>query len=199
LDKLSSLKNIYQGDYMKKVNFVCLIALVLALFAVSCGGSPQRIEDPNVPEWLNDLPPEDVLWGIGSAKQSSDQMSMTTAEGRARTGLARQLTLKVEAMLTDYMRDAGTVGSQTALSLQEDVSRQVTSLELNGARPIKRWKAPDGTWWYLVEYKVSDAKAALSNVFNSEAAQYAEFKADEALRMLDAQLAKSEKPVPVYE
>jgi hypothetical protein len=102
-------------------------------------------------------------------------------------------------MFTDYMRDAGTVGSQTALSLQEDVSRQVTSMQLNGARPIKRWKAPDGTWWYLVEYKISDARAAMNDVFNSEAAQFAEFKADQALQMLDAQLAKSEKPTPVTE
>jgi hypothetical protein len=136
---------------------------------------------------------------VGAAKQSSEQMSMTVAEARARTGIARQLTIQVEAMLTDYMRDAGTVGSQTALSLQEDVSRQITSLQLNGARPLKRWKAPDATWWYLVEYKVSDAKAAISDVFNSEAAQFAEFKADEALRLLDAQLAKNEKPVPVTE
>ncbi|MDR0718939.1 MAG: LPP20 family lipoprotein, partial [Treponema sp.] len=166
---------------MKKRNFLWFTALALALLAAGCGGSPaQRIDDPNIPEWINDLPPEDVLWGIGSAKQSSDQMAMTIAEARARTSLARILNVKVEAMLIDYMRDAGTVGSQTALALQQDVSDQVTSLELNGARPIKRWKAPDGTWWYLVEYKGSDAKAALSNVFNSEAAQFAEFKADEA-------------------
>jgi hypothetical protein len=153
--------------------------------------------DPNSPEWLNDFPPEDVIWGIGSAKQSSDALSMSTAETRARTAIARQLNAKVDAMFTDYMRDAGTVGSQTALSLQEDVSRQVTSLQLNGARPVKRWKAPDGTWWYLVEYKLSDAKAALSNVIDSEAARFAEFKAEEALKMLDAQLAKNEKPIAV--
>jgi hypothetical protein len=186
---------------MKKRNGMIFAALALALLAASCGGAPapQQTGDPNLPEWINDFAPEDVLWGIGTAKQSSDQMSMTTAEARGRTSIARQLNSKVDAMFTDYMRDAGTVGSQTALSLQEDVSRQVTSMQLNGARPIKRWKAPDTTWWYLVEYKVSDAKAAISAVFNSEAAQFAEFKADEALRMLDAQLAKNEKPVPVTE
>ncbi|MDR1248973.1 MAG: LPP20 family lipoprotein [Treponema sp.] len=185
---------------MKKGFSICFTAIAVVLFAVSCRGSPeQRIDDPNLPEWLNDFAPEDVIWGIGSARQSSDSMSMTTAEARARTGVARQLDTKVEAMFTDYMRDAGTVGSQTALSLQEDVSRQITSMQLNGAQPVKRWKAPDNTWWYLVEYKISDAKAALASVFTSEEARYAEFKADEALRMLDAQLAKREKPVQVYD
>jgi hypothetical protein len=185
---------------MKNLSFLFVTALVAALL-LSCGGAPDpnRVNDPNVPEWINDFAPEDSLWGIGSAKQSSEQMSMTTAEARARTSIARQLNTKVDAMFTDYMRDAGTVGSQAALSLQEDVSRQITSMQLNGARPIKRWKSPDTTWWCLVEYKISDAKAAMSAVFDSEAARYAEFKADEALRMLDEQLAKSEKPLPVGE
>jgi hypothetical protein len=184
---------------MKRSLSICFMAIAVVLLAASCGGSPDAEQDPNIPVWLNDFPPEDALWGIGSAKQSSGQLSMNTAEARARTSIARQLNVKVDAMFTDYMRDAGTVGSQTALSLQEDVSRQITSMQLNGSRPIKRWQAPDDTWWYLVEYKISDARAALAPMFTSEEARYAEFKAEEALRMLDAQLAKQEKPVPVYE
>jgi hypothetical protein len=185
---------------MKKGLSMCLMAIALVVLAASCGGAPAaQQQDPNSPPWLNDFPPEDALWGIGSAKQSSAQLAMNTAEARARTSIARQLNTKVDAMFTDYMRDAGTTGSQTALSLQEDVSRQITSMQLNGARPIQRWPAPDGTWWYLVEYKISDAKEALAPMFTSEEARYAEFKAEEALRMLDDQLAKREKPVPVYE
>jgi hypothetical protein len=184
---------------MKKGLSICCTVIAVVLLAASCGSAPAAQQDQNSPPWLNDFPPEDALWGIGSARQSSAQMSMNTAEARARTSVARQLNTKVDAMFTDYMRDAGTVGSQTALSLQEDVSRQITSMQLNGARPIQRWQAPDGTWWYLVEYKISDAKAALAPVFTSEEARYAEFKADEALRMLDSQLAKQEKPVPVFE
>jgi hypothetical protein len=185
---------------MKKGLSICFMAIAIVLLAASCGGSPeQRIDDPNMPEWLNDFAPEDVIWGIGSAKQSSDQMSMITAEARGRVGVARQLNAKVDAMFTDYNRDAGTVCSQTALALQENISREITSMQLNGARPVKRWKAPDGAWWYLVEYRISDAKAALAPMFTSEEARYAEFKADEALRMLDDQLAKREKAVPVYE
>jgi hypothetical protein len=175
------------------------MVIAIVLLAASCAAAPPPQQESNTPSWLNDFPPEDALWGIGSAKQSSEQMSMTTAEARARTSVARQLNAKVDAMFTDYMRDAGTVGSQTALSLQEDVSRQITSMQLNGARPVQRWKAPDGTWWFLVEYKLSDARAALAPMFASEEASYAEFKADEALRRLDSQLARQEKPVPVSE
>jgi hypothetical protein len=182
---------------MKKGISICFMAIAIVLLAVSCGGTPAPQQDSTTPPWLNDIAPEDVLWGIGIAKQSSEQMSMTTAEARARTSVARQLSTKVDDMFTDYNRDAGTVGNQTALALQENISRLVTSMQLNGSRPIQRWKAPDGTYWSLVEYKISDAKAALAPMFTSEEARYAEFKADEALRMLDAQLAKREKPVQV--
>jgi hypothetical protein len=178
---------------MKKGLFLCFTVLTVALLAVSCNSAPSAHE-ADFPPWLNDFPPEDAIWGIGSAKQSSEQMSMTTAEVRARTSIARQLNTRVENMFTDYNRDAGTLGDQASLSLQEDVSRLVTSMQLNGSKPIQRWKAPDNTWWYLVEYTKADAQAAIKNVIDSEAAQFAEFKTDQALKMLDAQLAKNEKP-----
>jgi hypothetical protein len=185
---------------MKKGFCVCFMVLASTMLVLSCKGAPSaHLQDPNSPPWLSDFPPDGMIWGIGSAKQSSDEFSRTTAEVRARTSVARQLSAKVDAMFNDYMRDAGTVDNQTALSLQENVSRQVTSLQLNGVRPIKRWKAPNGTWWYMVEYNAADAKTVLAPVFTSEEANYAEFKAEEALRMMDAQLSKNEKPIPVSE
>jgi hypothetical protein len=184
---------------MKKGLFLCLTVFAAAVLAVSCSSAPAAPQqDPNSPPWLNDFPPEDAIWGIGIAKQSSEQMSMTMAETRARAGIARQLNARIEDMITDYNRDAGTVASQAALSLQEVVTRQVTSMQLNGTKPLQRWKAPDGTYWFLLSYSKADAQKTLSELINntvdSEAARYAEFKADEALRMLDAQLAKNTKP-----
>ncbi|HCC37609.1 MAG TPA: hypothetical protein DEQ14_08325 [Treponema sp.] len=180
---------------MKKA---CSILLVLALIvmAVSCGTAPAAATSSGpetTPAWLNDFPPEDAIWGIGSAKQSSESMSMTTAEARARVSIARQMNTKVQAMFTDYNLDAGNVDSQASSSMQEDVSRQITNMDVSGARPIQRWKSPDGTWWYLVEFKKSDAKSAVASILGNEEAAFAQFKAQQALDMLDTQLAKSEK------
>ena len=171
------------------------MAVLAVLVLAGCASAP--VQDPNTPPWLNDLPPAGYFWGIGIAKQSSEQQSMTFAEARARTAIARQLDTLVQAMLTDYNRDAGTVGSQASLSLQEDVARQITNLRLSGAQPIQRWKAPDGTWWYLVQYAKPDAKRDIAAIFDSEAARYAEFKANEALRMMDSHLSKTEAPLQV--
>jgi type IV secretory pathway TrbL component len=100
-------------------------------------------------------------------------------------------------MFTDYNLDAGNVNAQANSSLQEDVSRQITNMDVSGARPIKRWEAPDGTWWFLVELKKSDAKTTVASILGNQEAAFAQFKAQQALDMLDAQLAKSEKPIQV--
>jgi|TergutMp193P3_1026864.scaffolds.fasta_scaffold61777_2 hypothetical protein len=188
---------------MKKLNvvFAVMIIAAMGIGAAACGTTTAAASSPsgpvNTPDWLNDFPPEDALWGIGTAKQSSASMSMTTAEARARVAIARQLDTKVQAMFTDYNLDAGNAGSQANVSMQEDVSRQITNMNVSGARAIKRWQAPDGTWWYLVEFKKSDAKAAVAGILGNEQAAFAQFKAQQALGMLDAQLAKNEKPLQV--
>jgi len=189
---------------MKKISLVLLVLALSLAMVVSCGttaaataAAPAGAGPTTTPDWINDFPPEDAIWGIGIAKQSSASMSMTTAEARARVSIARQLNTKVQAMFTDYNLDAGNAGKQASTSLQEDVSRQITNMDVSGARPIKRWQAPDGTWWYLVEFKKSDAKNSVNSILKNEEAQYAQFKTQQALQMLDAQLAKNEKPVQV--
>jgi len=185
---------------MKKFS---LILLVLAVGFAFAGCATKKEAKPSlgsatdVPSWLNDFPPDDVIWGIGIAKQSSESMSMTTAEARARVAIARQLETKVQAMFTDYNLDAGNVKNQANSSLQEDVSRQITNVDISGAKPIKRWKGADGTWWYLVEMKKSDAKDKLTSIIKNEEAAYAQFKAQQALQMLDKQLGKSDAPLQV--
>jgi hypothetical protein len=186
---------------MKKL-FIVLVCL-LAVLAAACNSTSKArttVQDPNTPEWLNDFPPEDVLWGIGVAKQSSENMSMTMAESRARQNIAFQLSTEVEAMITDYARDAGTINDEASLQLAQTVGRQITQTTLSGVSPLKRWKASDGTWWYLVQLKKSDAARVAAGIIDNEAARYAEFKAMEALKMMDTQLAKkNDKPVPVTE
>ena len=182
---------------MKKISLILLV-LSLAFALMSCASKqPAAGSATDVPPWLNEFPPQDAIWGIGSAKQSSPSMSMTTAEARARVAIARQLQTKVQAMFTDYNLDAGNSKSQANTSLQEDVSRQITNMDVSGARPIQRWQGKDGTWWCLVEMKKSDARAQVSSILKNEEAAFAQFKTQQALQILDQQLAKQEGTVVV--
>jgi GH24 family phage-related lysozyme (muramidase) len=186
---------------MKKFSLalLCLAALFVAC-ASAPGASGSSGGRGDTPEWLNEFPPEDAMWGIGAAKQSTESLSMTMAEARARQSIAQQLSTRARGMITDFARDAGSGASQSSTQLAEAVSRQLTEAELTGATPIRRWKGPDGTWWYLVQYPKAEAAKTAAGVVDTEAARYAEFKAMDALRMMDAELAASrEKAVPVTE
>jgi hypothetical protein len=185
---MSSRKN-YKEFFMKKA---CLILLVLAIgIAMSCTSGPAAVNTSGMPSWVNDIPPEDALWGIGVAKMADMSMQLTTSEERGRVAIARQLDSKVQAMFTDYNLAAGPAGNQATTSLQENVSRNITNMNVSGARAIKR-ETIDGSTWTLVEYKKSDAKTAVASLLRNEEAAYAQFKAQQALDMLDAQLAKNE-------
>jgi hypothetical protein len=184
---------------MKRV-YSILLVLPLVCMIAACGSKPATSTTTGpttTPEWLNDRPPEDVIWGIGVAKQSSPSMSMTTAEARGRVAIARLLSTEVQAMFTDYNLDAGNVNNQANASLQEDVSRQVTDMDVSGASVVKRWESPDGTWWFLVEMKKSDIRNTVASILGNQEAAFAQFKAQQALQMLDAQLDKNERPVQV--
>jgi len=184
----------------KNLSILLTISLIFALTACVTTTTGTASTGPSsTPGWLNDLPPSDIIWGIGTAKQSSPSMTMTTAEARAKTAVARQLDTLVKAMFTDYNLDAGNVNNQANSSLQEDVSRQVTNINLSGASPIKRWQANDGTWWFLVEYKKAEARSAIASILNNEEAAFAQFKTQQALQILDAQLAKNQRPLQVSE
>ena len=186
---------------IKAVAAIAVLAL-LGLVVVGCGSSPQTsggsapatAQDPTMPPWIDDLPPEDVLWGIGAAKQSSISMARTTARSRAVVDIARQIDSRVKAMFTDYNRDAGTSGSQANLSLQEDVNRTLTDVDLSGTETNANWTAPDGTYWIRVSYPKANLLKTAEQIFVSEAARYAEFKADQALAIMENELSRSERP-----
>jgi hypothetical protein len=187
---------------MKKSHSVCFVLLAVIL-VMGCASKPDSSyagsENPNVPEFvLNPPTAEDAIFGTGSAKLSSTNLSIAAAEARARQSLAFTLQSHVQAMIVDYARDAGNEGNKASLELVETVGRQLTDATLTGATVVKREQTPDGAFWVLMSYKKSDAARTAAAIIDSEAARYAEFKAMEALKMMDTQLSKSTiPPVPV--
>jgi hypothetical protein len=174
-------------------------SLVFAIFILGCASGPAAVNEgpTEVPEWVLNPPAQtgDVIYGIGSAKLSSTNQSMTFAAARARQSLAFQISTNVQAMLTDYARDAGTTNDTTALQLSEQVGRQLTDTKLVGATPVKQEQTKDGTWWALISYNKNEAAKLAADVIDNEAARYAEFKSMEALKLMDQQLDRiSTKP-----
>ena len=188
---------------MKK-GLVSILILIFAFFVFSCGSSPAPgVSDPTMPPWVNEQPPEDMLWGIGVSSNAQPQMRLTMADSGGRADLARQLQTLAQGMVTDYSREAGGLSNAAVMQFQESVSRQIAQATLQGAVRDVMWTTPDNkTLWVRLKMSKADAARSAANetqkAVDSEAARYAEFKAMDALKMMEMQLNRnSTSPQPV--
>jgi hypothetical protein len=189
---------------MKKSFVLCLAAMLVLCFA-GCKSSPSAagVSDPSMPPWINEQPPEDILWGIGVGSEAQTQMRLTMADTRARADIARQLNTLVQNMVVDYAREAGGIDNTAALQFAETVTRNVTEASLTGAVRDMMWNTSDNKdLWVRIKISKADAAAAAAaqaqKAIENEASRYAEFKAMDALRMMESQLDKySSSPEPI--
>lgn len=178
---------------MKKTGIVLSVLTLLMLIA-SCatGPAPQRRDLPQF--FLNPPMYEDQIVGLGMAKMSSDNVSRQTAVARARTDIAFQMDTRVEAMLTDYFQEAGSGDESQAIQFVESISKQIANIDLKNAKTAEVYAAMDGTWYAMVTYPVRELVTEVDNLFQrNETAAFAEFKADEAMRKLEASI--EDKPL----
>lgn len=164
---------------MRSSMFV-LAAFMVASILTGCSGNEKPNTRTVVSEEL-DGAPEWVLMGRDDNDKTlsaSGSMSGTNnvalarsgALGRARTELSRQLALSVKAMLKDYQATVtgGGVFGEAADDEQyiEDVSTQVTELNLAGTRQEDTWISKTGTYYVLVSVDLDSFKDAVQSMGN---------------------------------
>jgi len=184
---------------MKKQFVSIIIVLVIAL-AVSCETTTPVASDPGVPEWINELPPQDELWGIGVAKLTNDSLARETAISRGRRDIAAQLSTLVQSMLTDYAKESGTLEDSASIQSIERITQDLININVSGASVNIQKRMPDGTWWVRVSFKKNEAERLANQIFENEASRYADFKANEASRMMQERIAETNtRPSPRFE
>ena len=182
---------------MKTTARIGIAMIVLAAIALSsCAskdaeeqtGPPQRKDFPDF--FLNPPTPEDQFVGLGMAKLSDDNLSRTTALARARADIAAQVAVSVQTMLTDYAQESGADGETQTLNFVERVSKEVADIELQGAITKEQYPANDGTWYIMVYFPKASMIDNVGEVFaRNEDAAFSEFKAQQALERLNAEVA----------
>ena len=177
---------------MRKLSVLFAALLVVALVGCASSASPQAAPASTAPDWIAELPPEDAFWGIGMAKLQNESLAMETATTRAQRDVARQISASVQALLTDYANESGLQGNSRSVQSIENIGRNLVNMNLSGATPNQRTRMPDGTWYVRVSVKKADAQKTVNSIVNHEMADFAEFKADQALRMLDSELSKTQ-------
>lgn len=176
---------------------IAAVAAVTMMVVVSCASGP-HVNTSQIPGWyLNPPHSKTMFYGVGSAKESSLELSRTLAIAGARQELAGSVQTVVKAGITQYLQQAGSGGSQQALNFGDSVTRQLTDVALHGSTVEKVAVASDGTVYALVSYPESQMNASAKQAFaRNNAAAFAQFQADQAVKALDDQLANSPPAAP---
>ncbi|MDR1073329.1 MAG: LPP20 family lipoprotein [Treponema sp.] len=181
---------------MKKCVYVLLTAVIaLSLTLAGCGSSPASPKEAakKLPSFvLNPPTAEGVVYGVGASTTQEQSLALRQAKERAKVDLANKLSSQVKSMVTDYTRQAGTGQDLTDLRFYESISQSLTNATLRGLQDGPAEFTEDGTLWIYVKISKAEAAQVAASVFESEASQYAEFKAMNALAAMNAQLEKND-------
>jgi hypothetical protein len=195
--------------FMKK-SYVVTVGLILLtlVFAAGCASSPASGSstgggrpiigangDPQ-PEWDRHLPKEaDVHYfkGIGrTAETETAKRGSATADALAQ--LSRWKEAKIGSALKDYVQEAGTVGNTQALQDFEQTVVAKAVANTSGFKEEGSWVDQNGIYHVLYAYPnadvINDFKSTANTFVRNQPAAFAEFKAEEAFRIHEAEMAK---------
>jgi hypothetical protein len=192
---------------MKK-SFAILLVLIVVLF-LSLGCTTQKsisskapkapviigLEGQPQPEWVNLVPKvADVHYETGYAKLSNKANSIKRANADAKEKISQWINTQVQSVVVNYTSDFGAGDDRQAIEAYESISRQVSETSLMGVTQESVWVDQEGGVWVLLsmpkENTLKAFEAASQSFEQNDAAAYAQFKMNEALKMLESTLAK---------
>lgn len=178
---------------MRKVMLALAAVGMVALIAACASAPAPAAAGPapsGLPDWFLDPPQaDDAIYGVGSAQMSRQDAAIRMARSRAREDIAFQMNAQIQAAIVDYFQEAGVDDNVQTVNFVETISRQVTETTLQNLRNEATEIGPDGTVYALVSAPLNTFREQAAQAFQrNEDAAFAEFKADQALQMLDSQM-----------
>lgn len=188
---------------MKKIAILSISLIVLVMLLAGCASTEQvepktpviiGAEGVPQPEWVNSTPrAADVHYETGYAKLSNKANSIKRANADAKEKISQWINTTVDSVVVNYTSDMGSGDNRQALEAFESISRQTSNNALMGVSQESLWVDPDNGVWVLLsmpkENTVKAFEAASKEFELNEAAMYAEYKMDGALKMLEETLA----------
>lgn len=159
---------------MQKIKMFSLM-LFVALMLASCATGTDITQKNNdgSPIWTTTIPESNkLLYGVGSAKFSTDKNSSDASYSAAVTDLARKVSVRIQDASSAYSSDA----DSQLLTAYENVRTLTVNITLKGVKTVERWKAEDGTVWTLVSLEAKRLPEIYNDAANSWKAQQEEKK-----------------------
>ena len=172
---------------MKKILPLFAVVFFAALTGCKSSRAPALLP---VPYWMSEIPPDDVIWGVGKAELQNENQAMETAVARAQRQAALQISVLVQDVLTGYSKELGLQDDARTIQSIENIVKDLEIMNLTDAIPNARTRMPDGMWWGRVAIEKAKAQGNIHTIIDNEMADFAEFRAEQALIKLDAELSK---------
>lgn len=181
-----------------------ILALSSGILLAACGHTPPgeglAADLDGAPDWVRKAgcagfsgeAPQKIC-AIGSVGGTNNiSLARTGAEGRGRTAIARSLQSKVSAMLKDYQSTTGDFGGVGDEQQITDVSKQLTSMALNGTRTLDTWVSSKGTFYALVMLDTDSFNKALAGMtqLSQKVREAITQRANTAFKEMDSELQK---------
>ncbi|MCP3940148.1 MAG: hypothetical protein GY710_01525 [Desulfobacteraceae bacterium] len=185
-------------------NLVLPLLLVWSMMLTGCGNKhiDNKVlenEFKNAPEWVLTGHEKGLFSAVGSAKigKPGIQFAKTAALAQGRDELARQLSVKIESLVNNFVLQTGLEKDQLVDQLGKQVSRQVTQETLNGSRQKDVWISPSSELYVLVYMETHGVKQSIRNQvvssYKKEDAKWQAFQAKNAGKELDKEIEKTFK------
>ena len=180
---------------MKRSHFAVLMLLVL-LMGAGCAGTKSGGSGP-CPEWFTMLPEDpNYLFAAATATSLRLQMAVERAKLAARNDLSSQIEVRIQGLRKAFDEEVGLGEDAELLSSYTQVTKEVISQTLNGARAREQDTMKEGTVWracVLMELPIGAANAALVDKIKANKAMYTRFRASQAFDDLEKEVEKYEE------
>lgn len=178
---------------------IFLVLISLSLILVGCSTTPKDNPDGS-PYWTTHVPKNTMSlhYEVGSAKQSTPQLSQLRAESAAKDAIGRWASTSVDSALVTFVEEAGEVlRTKQVLEVLQNLSVQTVEIALRGVAIEERYIASDGTVWVLASYPVKNLKdayklqaEALAQKVELKKAEADALQAEALIASLEKELAK---------
>lgn len=154
-----------------------VIIMLMAFLAISCttGTDITKKNNDGSPIWTTEIPQSNrLIYGVGSAKFSTDANSRDASYSNAVADLARKISVRIKDASASYVSDT----SEKVSEAYENIRVMTVNITMKGVKAVERWKAQDGTVWTLVSFAVKDLPELYADAANSYKAQQEERRLD---------------------
>jgi len=190
---------------MLKRLFLLLLVLALGgLFVAGCGKKVKKVDNEaleeefkHAPAWVLGNYEEGSIVAVGSAVigKSGMQFAKTEALALGRNELARQTSIKVKALVNNFVQQTGLGDEQLVDRFSKQMTKQITNVTLSGSRQKDMWISPSKELYVLVVMDPAAVKATvkkeLTTSYKNDQARWQEFKAKNGEAELDREIEKT--------